>query len=157
MSAGLALLFLYVGIALGVSFLCSLLEAGLLATRDSDLAARAEAGNRGVALLYELKSKRIDDAISAILTLNTVAHTIGATLAGAHFPSCAHSGQKRCVTIFLWVKKFTTSLACALRSAWRLRIIPPNGRQATGAGMPTLTPIMPANVCVLNCRAQYPL
>jgi CBS domain containing-hemolysin-like protein len=59
----------YVGVALGVSFLCSVLEAGLLSARPHALAARAAAGDR--------------DAISAILTLNTIAHTVGATLAGA--------------------------------------------------------------------------
>lgn len=83
MSMGFILLFVYVGGALSISFLCSLLEAGLLSVRESELLARAEAGERGAAVLLELKQNRIDDAISAILTLNTIAHTIGATLAGA--------------------------------------------------------------------------
>lgn len=80
---GLALLLLTVGIALGISFLCSLLEATLLSTRLPELSARRDRGDRGAALLLELKQQRIDDAISAILTLNTIAHTIGAALAGA--------------------------------------------------------------------------
>jgi len=83
MSAGLALLLVYVGGALSISFLCSLLEAGLLSSRETELAGRASAGERGAAILLDLKQNRIDDAISAILTLNTIAHTIGATLAGA--------------------------------------------------------------------------
>jgi len=77
------LLFLYVGFALGISFVCSLLEATLLSARIASLGSLAAAGNRGAAKLRALKQNRIDDAISAILTLNTVANTLGATLAGA--------------------------------------------------------------------------
>ncbi len=78
-----ALLFFYVSIALGVSFLCSLLEATLLASRNVTLTEQQAAGNRGAALLLTLKQNRVDDAISAILILNTLANTLGATLAGA--------------------------------------------------------------------------
>jgi CBS domain containing-hemolysin-like protein len=77
------LLVLYVVFALGISFLCSLLEATLLSVRIVGLTERFAEGNRGAGLLLELKQARIDDAITAILTLNTVANTLGATLAGA--------------------------------------------------------------------------
>ena len=77
------LLFVYVGGALTISFLCSVLEAALLSTRVIELEQRKSAGDAGAAALLRLKQERIDDAISAILTLNTIAHTIGATLAGA--------------------------------------------------------------------------
>jgi CBS domain containing-hemolysin-like protein len=42
-----------------------------------------EEGTSGAGQLLELRTERVDDAISAILTLNTVANTLGATLAGA--------------------------------------------------------------------------
>jgi CBS domain containing-hemolysin-like protein len=77
------LLLVYVGFALGISFICSLLEATLLSTRIASLAALSASGNKGATKLRALKQDRIDDAISAILTLNTVANTLGATLAGA--------------------------------------------------------------------------
>lgn len=77
------LLLLYVGIALGVSFLCSLLEASLLSVRVAELAGRKERGDHHAATLLVLKEERIDDAIGAILTLNTIAHTLGAALSGA--------------------------------------------------------------------------
>ena len=83
MIPGLELLLLYVGGALGISFLCSLLESGLLSVRDSQLVAKASQGHANAKLLLHIKQERIDDAISAILTLNTIANTIGATLAGA--------------------------------------------------------------------------
>lgn len=79
----MTLLFLFVGLALGVSFLCSLLEAALLSVRAAGLAERKAHGSRGAALLLEIKQTRIDDAITSILVLNTVANTLGATMAGA--------------------------------------------------------------------------
>jgi CBS domain containing-hemolysin-like protein len=72
-----------VGIALGVSFLCSLLEAAVLSSRTAMLTERMRNGSKGAGLLLELKRNRIDDAITSILILNTVANTLGATMAGA--------------------------------------------------------------------------
>jgi CBS domain containing-hemolysin-like protein len=77
------LLLLTVATALSISFLCSLLEATLLSVPVMTLAERAERGDGGAARMLRLKQERIDDAISAILILNTVAHTIGAAVAGA--------------------------------------------------------------------------
>ncbi|MGB5174267.1 MAG: CNNM domain-containing protein [Thermoanaerobaculia bacterium] len=68
---------------MGVSFVCSLLEAALLSSRNVNLAHQRDEGSRGAGLLLNLKQTHVDDAISAILTLNTVANTLGATLAGA--------------------------------------------------------------------------
>jgi len=79
----MTLLVLAVAFALVVSHLCSLLEAALLSARLPALAGQAEAGSRGAARLLEIKQRRLDDAISAILILNTVANTLGATFAGA--------------------------------------------------------------------------
>jgi len=78
-----ALLFLFVGFALSVSFYCSLLEASLLASRNSTLLDRQRRGSVGAGKLLDIKRTRLDDAISAILILNTLANTLGATLAGA--------------------------------------------------------------------------
>lgn len=79
---GLGLLFLYTGGALTISFLCSLLEATLLSVRVTELIRRAD-DEPGVAKLLEYKREKVEEGIGAILTLNTVAHTIGASLAGA--------------------------------------------------------------------------
>ncbi|MCG6923806.1 MAG: CNNM domain-containing protein [Acidobacteria bacterium] len=79
----MTLLVVFVSFALSVSFLCSLLEAALLSARRGMLAEKKAAGSRGAALLLAIKEERIDDAISAILILNTVANTLGATMAGA--------------------------------------------------------------------------
>lgn len=83
MDAAVFLLVVYVASALLASFLCSILEAAMLSVRDLELLQRADGGDAGAARLLAIKRDRIDDAISAILTVNTVAHTVGATLAGA--------------------------------------------------------------------------
>jgi CBS domain containing-hemolysin-like protein len=97
------LLLLFVGFALSVSFLCSLLEAVLLSARRGMLAEKKAAGYRGAALLLEIKEQRIEDAISAILILNTVANTLGATMAGAQ---AAHVFGSAAVGIFSGILTF---------------------------------------------------
>lgn len=76
------LLILYAVLALGVSFLCSLLEASLLSIPRSHVALLADRGAPGGARLAEMKT-HIDKPLAAILTLNTIAHTVGAAGVGA--------------------------------------------------------------------------
>ncbi len=75
-------LLLFIGIALGVSFLCSILEAAILSTPPSYVETEAETGSRAGKLMQKFK-RNVDEPISAILTLNTFAHTLGASGAGA--------------------------------------------------------------------------
>lgn len=76
---GLLLLFLFT--ALGISFLCSVLEAVLLSSPMSFVSMLEKEGRPGAALLKKYKQD-IDKPISAILSLNTIAHTVGATGVG---------------------------------------------------------------------------
>lgn len=76
------LLLLYLFIALGFSFLCSMLEAVLLSITPSHVNMLAEKGGRKGKLIKRFKDN-IDRPLSAILTLNTFAHTIGAAGVGA--------------------------------------------------------------------------
>lgn len=83
MSSGLTLLIAYALLALGVSFICSLYEAVLLSVTPSYVAALDEEDNTGAGqLLRELKND-VDRPLSAILSLNTIAHTVGAAGVGA--------------------------------------------------------------------------
>ena len=78
----MTLLLVYIAIAIGVSFLCSLLEASLLSVTPTFVAQfEAERPALGRAL-RELKED-VDRPLAAILSLNTLAHTIGAAGAGA--------------------------------------------------------------------------
>ncbi len=78
----MATLFWVLGVSLGVSFLCSILEAVLLSINHSFVVVLREEGRRSGEFLHRMQ-KRIDEPISAILTLNTIAHTVGAAMGGA--------------------------------------------------------------------------
>ncbi len=71
-----------VGTSLSVSFLCSVLEAVLLSVSHSYIAVLQGRGDRAGQILERMK-RQIDEPIAAILTLNTIAHTVGATVSGA--------------------------------------------------------------------------
>ncbi|MFO8084560.1 MAG: CNNM domain-containing protein [Desulfobacterales bacterium] len=76
------LLLFYLFMALGISFLCSLLEAVLLSITPGFAESTEYRSPRTGAILRKLK-ENIDRPLSAILTLNTMAHTIGAAGVGA--------------------------------------------------------------------------
>lgn len=78
----MTLLILYVTLAIGFSFLCSILEAVFLSITPSHVAALEESKPRLAARIRRLK-QNVDRPLAAILSLNTVAHTVGATAAGA--------------------------------------------------------------------------
>ena len=71
-------------LALGVSFLCSLLEAIILSVTWSHIEILSKDDNRSGKRLKELKED-IDVPLAAILTLNTISHTIGAAGVGSEF------------------------------------------------------------------------
>ena len=81
-SGSLTLLVVFVVLAIGVSFLCSVMEAVLLSVTPAYVGAKEETAPATAARLKALKAD-IDRPLSAILTLNTFAHTVGATGAGA--------------------------------------------------------------------------
>lgn len=80
----MTLLIFYILAALVVSFLCSLLEAGLLSITPSAIMSAKQRRARWAPRMEAYK-KDIDRPLSAILTLNTVAHTMGAAGAGAQY------------------------------------------------------------------------
>jgi CBS domain containing-hemolysin-like protein len=75
-------LLVYLFLALFVSFLCSIMEAVLLSTPQSFLIVKHQNGNLWAKTFIGLKNN-IDKPLSAILSLNTVAHTVGAAGVGA--------------------------------------------------------------------------
>ena len=75
-------LIIYLAIALVVSFLCSIAEAVLLSVTTAYIRVLEEQGKSSATLLQKFKSD-IDAPLSAILSLNTIAHTVGAAGVGA--------------------------------------------------------------------------
>lgn len=76
------LLFTYLAIAIGVSFLCSVLEAVLLSITPSYVESINAENPAKAEKLLRVK-KRLDQSIASILILNTFAHTMGAAGVGS--------------------------------------------------------------------------
>ncbi|WP_228236771.1 CNNM domain-containing protein [Allomuricauda sp. M10] len=77
----MGLLIFYALISIFFSFLCSILEAVLLSITPTFLNLKKQEGKEYATTLESLK-KDVDKPLIAILTLNTVAHTVGAILVG---------------------------------------------------------------------------
>ena len=82
----MSLLLLYLAIAIGVSFICSVLEAVLLSITPSYVETVVNQSPHKGKVLVTVKS-RLDQSISSILILNTFAHTMGAAGLGAQAAS----------------------------------------------------------------------
>lgn len=78
----MGLILLYLIGALSLSFLCSVLEAVLLSTPMSFISMKESQGSKTASLLKQYKSN-VDRPVGAILSLNTIAHTIGSAGVGA--------------------------------------------------------------------------
>ena len=78
----MVLIILYFLGALSLSFICSVLEAVLLSTPMSYISMKEKQGNATASLMKRYK-ENIDRPVGAILSLNTIAHTIGSAGVGA--------------------------------------------------------------------------
>jgi len=76
------LLFIYLAIAIGVSFLCSILEAVLLSITPSFVEQMQTKKPKHGLVLAKVKT-RLEESLASILILNTFAHTMGAAGVGA--------------------------------------------------------------------------
>jgi len=77
----MGLLIFYGVISIFFSFLCSILEAVLLSVTPTFINLRKQ-GGKSYAVALEALKKDVDRPLIAILTLNTIAHTVGAILVG---------------------------------------------------------------------------
>ena len=93
-----------VSVALVVSFLCSIMESVLLSVGAADVESLVQAKKRSGRLLKDFK-QNIDVPIAAILIINTIAHTVGASVAGATYEN-AFDGE----TLWIFTIVFTTAV-----------------------------------------------
>jgi len=82
-SLDVILMLVYLGAAIGLSFLCSVAESVLLSITPSYIAGLKAERPSLAARLQRLRHDNIDQSLAGILTLNTIAHTAGAVGAGA--------------------------------------------------------------------------
>ena len=85
--ADYTMLIIYASLALGVSFLCSMLEAVLLSMSVSQVSIMEKTNDKVGKIWSKLKEEDSVKPLTAILTLNTIAHTMGAAGVGAEVQS----------------------------------------------------------------------
>lgn len=78
----MGLLILYGVLSIAFSFLCSILEAVLLSVTTTFINVKKDEGKSYAQTLEDYK-KNVDEPLIAILTINTIAHTVGAILVGS--------------------------------------------------------------------------
>lgn len=78
----MSLLIFYLLLAIGVSFFCSISEAVVLSVRPSYISVLEKKNKRGAKALRQ-QLDNLDRPLAAILTANTIAHTVGAAGVGA--------------------------------------------------------------------------
>ncbi|WP_299522728.1 CNNM domain-containing protein [uncultured Lutibacter sp.] len=77
----MSLLLLYAAVSIFFSFLCSILEAVLLSITPTFITIKKQEGKLFAKTLEYLKND-VDKPLIAILTINTIAHTVGAIMVG---------------------------------------------------------------------------
>lgn len=126
-------LILAVGVAVFVSMFCSVAEAALYSMTWADIEKLESRGSKSAKLLHKLRSN-VDEPITAILTLNTCAHTAGAAVAGWAW---ANLYGKETLWLFTLVFTviiliFTEILPKTLGVVYSDRIAPPLARPLGG-------------------------
>ncbi|MDA9182978.1 CNNM domain-containing protein [Candidatus Poseidoniaceae archaeon] len=96
-------LIVYASIALGVSFLCSILEAVVLSMPHTYIAVLEKDGDKTGAVWANLKEDDAVKPLTAILTLNTIAHTMGAAGVGSEVQSIWGEGALTIASIILTI------------------------------------------------------
>ena len=88
----MTLLIIFALVSIFISFLCSILEAVLLSVTPTFVNLKKKEGKL-YAKALEMMKKDVDKPLIAILTLNTVAHTVGAILVGVQAEKTFGSGN----------------------------------------------------------------
>jgi CBS domain containing-hemolysin-like protein len=100
-SGDVRLLTFYVVLALGISFLCSILEAVVLSVTQTWVAVQKNNGNKAGELWGALKEDDAVGPLTAILTLNTISHTMGAAGVGSQVQLIYGDGALTLASILL--------------------------------------------------------
>lgn len=104
----MGLLIFYALISIFFSFLCSILEAVLLSITPTFVNVKKREG-KAYALTLEKLKQDVDKPLIAILTLNTIAHTVGAILVGVQ-AKAAYSELYGSTPRSIWGMEFTEDL-----------------------------------------------
>jgi CBS domain containing-hemolysin-like protein len=111
----MVLLFFYIFISIFFSFLCSIWEAVLLSITPTFITIKKKE-NKKYAFRLEILKNDIDKPLIAILTLNTIAHTVGAIMVGVQAKVTYAEKYGNSTTNFLGIQ-FTEELMVGVVSA----------------------------------------
>jgi len=106
MTTDLIILIIAFTFSIGFSFLCSILEAVLLSITPSYVSIKEQEGSPVATKLKGFKED-IDRPLSAILTLNTIAHTLGAIMVGKYAAKVVGNSE-------LWEAAIATFMTLAI-------------------------------------------
>ena len=106
------LLIFYVTLALGVSFLCSILEAIVLSIPHTYIAVLEKDGSKIGKIWATLKDDDAVKPLTAILTLNTIAHTMGADGVGSEVQKLYGEDSLTLASVFLTLAVLFLSVFC---------------------------------------------
>ena len=125
----LTMLIIYASLAIGVSFLCSLLEAVLLSMSYSYVSILEKSGSKSGIIWSDLKSDDAVKPLTAILTLNTIAHTMGAAGVGAEVQSVWDESWLTLASIILTIAVliFSEIIPKTLGSVYYKQLATPSG------------------------------
>ena len=90
-SSPLTPILIVAGLTLLASFLCSLFEAALYSLSPAKIQVMVQSGVKGATRLQQLRAD-VEEPIAAILTVNTIAHTVGSAWCGAMVGEAYGSG-----------------------------------------------------------------
>lgn len=126
----LTTLIVYASIALGVSFLCSILEAVVLSIPHTYIAVLEKEGDKNGAMWAHLKEDDAVKPLTAILTLNTIAHTMGAAGVGSEVQSIWGEGALTIASVILTIAVLFLSeiIPKTLGTAYWKQLAPFTGR-----------------------------
>jgi CBS domain containing-hemolysin-like protein len=126
----LVMMIAYAAVALLFSFLCSVAEAVMLSISPSYIASLGKEGREKPAARLGKLKKNIDRSLAAILTLNTIAHTVGAGGAGAE--AAAYFGDRyvglAMVVLTLLILFLSEIIPKTLGALYWRRLAPVTGR-----------------------------
>ena len=127
MDSQITLLITYMLLSLIISALCSVLEATILSTPMSYVTTLETQGAKGWERLKQYKTN-IDRPISAILIINTIANTVGASLVGSQAAGYASTHYAASDETSLFVGAVSEIVPKTIGSTyWRKLAIPASG------------------------------
>tara|TARA_B100000029_G_scaffold511887_1_gene607083 strand:+ start:293 stop:1351 length:1059 start_codon:yes stop_codon:yes gene_type:complete len=115
--------FVYLALALIISFICSLLESVILSVTPSYVETKVEE-KTWVGINLKRMKENIDEPLAAILTLNTISHTVGAAGVGSEFHGAGNWLTISSIILTFMILIFSEIIPKTIGATYWRKIIP---------------------------------